>query len=135
MRINLDHAHIFSSDVGATLTFFQSLLGASVVWDEEAAGVRNVRLRIGGAFVHVYDQPPRIAGAGVVHHLGIETDDLDALVAAMKASGFGFRDPVREFPKFRYVMVSGPDGLPIELFECREPERWRIAATASAASR
>lgn len=127
MRINLDHAHIFSSDVEVTLAFFQSLFDARVVWDEEAAGARSVRLAIGRGFVHVYDQPPKTETGGVVHHLGIETDDLDSLVAKMKAKGFEFRNAIRDFPKFRYVMVAGPDDLLIELFQCHEPERWGIA--------
>jgi len=43
-------------DVGAvTVAFFQSMLDARVVWDEKAAGVRNVRLKIGRGCVHVYD--------------------------------------------------------------------------------
>jgi catechol 2,3-dioxygenase-like lactoylglutathione lyase family enzyme len=127
MRASLDHAHVFASDVSATVAFFQTMFGAELVWDEEAAGARSVRLRVGRAFVQVYDQPPRGARGGVFHHLGIETDDLDALVARMRAHGFRFRNPVREHPKFRYVMVAGPDDLLVELFECREPERWGIA--------
>ena len=126
MRIALDHAHIFSSDVAATVAFFTTMLDAVVVWDEEAAGARNVRLRIGRGFVQVYDQPPRTPRGGVVHHLGVETDDLDALVARMKSRGFEFRNAVRELPKFRYVMIAAPDDLLIELFECREPARWGI---------
>jgi len=126
MRINLDHAHVFSSDVAVTVAFFQSMLDACVVWDEEAAGVRNVRLKIGRGFVHVYDQRPKSAKGGVIHHLGIETDDLDALVAKMKAKGFQFRNPIPDYPKFRYVMAAEPDDLLIELFQCHEPERWDI---------
>ena len=126
MRASLDHAHIFASDVAATIGFFESMLGARVVWDEEAAGVRNVRLRVGRGFVHLYDQPPKGAH-GVVHHLGIETDDLDALVARLRARGVPLRNPVRDAGAFRYVMIAGPDDLLLELFECREPERWEIA--------
>lgn len=126
MRIALDHAHIFASDVAATIEFFRAMFDAVVVWDEQAAGARNVRLRIGRGFVHLYDQPPRGPRGGAVHHLGIETDDLDALVARMKSRGFEFRNAVRDEPAFRYVMIAAPDGLLIELFECREPARWRI---------
>lgn len=126
MRIDLDHAHIFASDVAATVAFFCDMFGATLVWDEEAAGVRNVRLRVGRAFLQVYDQPPRGARGGAFHHLGIETDDLDALVARMRGRGFDFRNPIRDTPQFRYVMVAGPDDLLIELFECREPARWGI---------
>ena len=127
MRISLDHAHLFASDVAATVAFLRDMFGATVVWDEEAAGARNVRMRVGNAFVQIYDQPPRGPRGGAIHHLGIETDDLDALVARMRARGFVFRNPVRDLPKFRYVMVAGPDDLLIELFECRDPARWGIS--------
>src|SRR4051812_20521924 len=126
MRISLDHAHLFASDIGATIDFLARMFGATVVWDEEAAGTRSVRLAIGKAFIHVYDQPPKAERGGPVHHLGIETDDLEALVAHMKANGYGFRKPIRVEPKFSYVMVAGPDNLLIELFQSNEPERWQI---------
>ena len=126
MRVSLDHAHLFASDIAATIEFFTRLFGAEVVWDEEAAGTRSVRLQVGKGFIHVYDQAPRGERGGPVHHLGIETDDLDALVAKMQADGFQFRKPVRVEPKFKYVMVAGPDNLLIELFQSLEPERWKI---------
>jgi catechol 2,3-dioxygenase-like lactoylglutathione lyase family enzyme len=126
MRIGLDHVHIFSSNLSATIEFFRIMLGAAVVWDEEAAGMRNVRLALGSAFIQVYDQPPKTARGGAMHHLGIATNDLDALVSRMKAHGFHFRNPIRDEPKFRYVMISGPDDLLIELFQCREPDRWHL---------
>ena len=99
---------------------------ATVVWDEEAAGVKNVRLALGNAFLHVYDQPPKGVRDGPVHHLGIQTDDLDELVSRMEEQGFHFRNPVRDELKFRYVMIAGPDDLLIELFQCREPDRWQL---------
>jgi catechol 2,3-dioxygenase-like lactoylglutathione lyase family enzyme len=126
MRISLDHAHIFASDIDATIDFLAGMFGAAVVWDEEAAGTRSVRIQVGNAFIHIYDQPPKSEGGGPVHHLGIETDDLEGLVAQMKAKGFAFRNRIREEPRFRYVMVAGPDNLLIELFQSLEPERWKI---------
>jgi catechol 2,3-dioxygenase-like lactoylglutathione lyase family enzyme len=126
MRISLDHIHLFSSNLSATVEFFQKMFGATLIWDEPAAGVRNVRLGLGNAFVHLYDQPPQAPRGGAMHHLGIETDDLDGLVARMKANGHQFRSTIREQPRFRYVMTAGPDDLLIELFECREPQRWQI---------
>jgi catechol 2,3-dioxygenase-like lactoylglutathione lyase family enzyme len=126
MRVSLDHAHIFASDVELTLGFFQRMFGATVVWDER---VRGVRLQLGRAFIHVYDQPPKSPRGGAVHHLGIETDDLAGLVARMQALGHGFRNPVREEETFKYVMIAGPDDLLIELFECKQPVRWRIPPT------
>ena len=119
MRIGLDHVHVFASDIAATVDFFRAMFGATLVWDAPAAGVRNVRLRLGDAFIQVYEQP---------HHVGIATDDLDGLVARMTAHGFAFRNPVRDAGDFRYVMVAGPDELLIELFEPRDPARWQIDA-------
>ena len=54
-KISLDHAHLFASDLAATITFFTKCFDAEVVWDEEAAGVRNVRIQIGSSFIHLYD--------------------------------------------------------------------------------
>lgn len=126
MRISLDHAHIFASDINATIDFFTRMFGAETVWDEEAAGTRSVRLQVGRGFIHIYDQPPKAERGGPVHHLGIETDDIEALVEKMKAGGFPFRKPVSVQPKFKYVMVAGPDNLLIELFQSLEPGRWKI---------
>ena len=131
MRISLDHVHLFATNIGDTIAFFRTMFGAEVVWDEEAAGARNVRLALGTAFIHLYDQPPKAPRGGAIHHIGIETDDLDALVARMEANGVEFRNPIRDERKFRYVMVAGPDALLIELFECREPQRWRIPEAGS----
>jgi catechol 2,3-dioxygenase-like lactoylglutathione lyase family enzyme len=127
MRVGLDHVHVFASDLAVTVDFFRTMFGARVVWDEPAAGARNVRLALGKAFVQIYEQAPKAPRGGAVHHLGIETDDLDGLVARMQANGFRFRNPIRDEPRFRYVMVAGPDDLLLELFQCREPERWQIA--------
>ena len=126
MRIGLDHVHLFASDLAATIDFFRRMFGATIVWDEEAAGARNVRLALGAAFIHLYDQAPKNPRGGPVHHLGIETDDLDGLVARMEGNGCVIRNAIQKQPKFRYVMVAGPDDLLIELFQCLEPQRWQI---------
>lgn len=126
MRVSLDHVHILAADLPATLSFLCSMLGAKIVWDEEAAGVRNVRLALGRAFIHVYEQAPKAPRGGPLHHLGIETDDLDGLVASIKKKGYLFRNAIRERAKFRYVMIAGPDNLLIELFQCHEPQRWQL---------
>ena len=126
-NISLDHAHLFTSDLSATITFFIKCFNAEVIWDEEAAGVSNVRIKIGLSFIHLYDQAPKAPRGGAIHHLGIETDDLEDLVLHIRNHGVTLKNEIKEEEKFKYVMIKGPDDLLIELFECKEPERWGIA--------
>ena len=126
-NISLDHAHLFASDLVATIMFFTKCFDAEVIWDEEAAGVRNVRIQIGSSFINLYDQAPKAPRGGAIHHLGIETEDLEGLLVRLKSLGVTWKNEIKEEKKFKYVMVEGPDDLLIELFECKEPERWKIA--------
>jgi hypothetical protein len=52
-----------------------------------------------------------------VHHLGIETDDLECLVAHMKRKGFRFRNAIRDLGGWKYVMAEAPDNVLLELFQ------------------
>lgn len=122
MSEHLHHVHLFAADLGRTLAFYRDLLGAEVVLDLELAGARNVFLRLGQGRIHLYDQPPRDDGHGAVHHLGIQTDDLEGLVARLRAGGVSFRKPIADFGLWRYVMAPGPDGVLLELFEVKHAE-------------
>jgi catechol 2,3-dioxygenase-like lactoylglutathione lyase family enzyme len=115
--LDLHHVHLFASDVDATIAWWQTMLDAKVAADGVMGGTRNVFLRVGSGRLHVYDQPPRAAGGGAVHHLGVRTDELAALVAAMRAKGACFRSGIREFGSWRYIMVAAPDNVLLELFE------------------
>jgi catechol 2,3-dioxygenase-like lactoylglutathione lyase family enzyme len=117
MQSHVHHAHLFTSNLEAALNFYQEMFGAEILADLDMAGARNVFIAIGKGRVHFYDQPPRDEGRGAVHHLGIQTDDLEALVAHMKAKGFPFRKTVSDFGFWKYVMVLAPDNVLIELFQ------------------
>ena len=80
------------------------------------AGARNVFLKVGSGRLHLYDQPPKGQPGGAVHHIGIRSDDLPALVEKMRAEGAAFRSEIREFEGWRYIMVAAPDGVLLELF-------------------
>jgi hypothetical protein len=58
------------------------------------AGARNVLLRLGAGHLNFYEQPPKDSGRGAIHHLGVRTDNLEALVAHMEAKGFQFRKAI-----------------------------------------
>ncbi len=114
---DLHHAHLFASNLDESLRFYREMFGAQVVFDTKAAGSRNVLLRLGAAHINFYDQPPKDTGRGVMHHLGIRTANLEALVASMKQKGFEFRKEIADLGTFKYVMAAAPDGVLLELFE------------------
>ena len=126
MQVRLHHTHIFASDMDRTLKFWQEMFGAEILFDKEIAGARNVMIAIGSGRLNIYDQPPKEGRGGAYHHLGIQTDDLDALIQHMKGRGFQFKNDVKDFGDGRYMMAMAPDDILLELFETR-PE----AATES----
>lgn len=121
MPCDLHHVHLFASNLDGGIGFYREMFGAEIVFDEIVAGVRNVLFRIGAGYIDFYDQTPREDGKNAVHHLGILTDDIAALVAHRIAKGFTFRSPVRDFGDLKYVMLEGPDRVLIEVFEKSTP--------------
>ena len=119
MNCDLHHVHLFASDLDESIRFYCEMFGAEIIFDELVAGVRNVLIRIGTGHINFYDQPPRGIGKSAVHHLGIHTDDISALVAHMEAKGFDFGSPIRDFGDLKYIMLEGPDRILIEVFEKR----------------
>ena len=117
MKVQLHHTHIFASNVEATIKWWQNMFDAQVLFDMEIAGARNVMLGIGSGRINIYDQPPRQGEGGAYHHLGIQTDDLDALVEHMKNRGFRFQGQIREHGYLRYIMAMAPDKILLEIFQ------------------
>lgn len=114
---HVHHAHLFASNIDASLKFYQEMFGAEILADIVMAGARNVFVAIGQGRLHFYDQPPKDQGRGAIHHLGIETDDLEGLVAHMKAKGAPFRKEIADFGFWKYVMALAPDNVLLELFQ------------------
>ncbi|MFX0012625.1 MAG: VOC family protein [Candidatus Hermodarchaeota archaeon] len=117
MTSNLHHAHLFASNLDESIQFYREMFGAEVLFDLELAGARNVMIAIGSSKINFYDQPSKDNGKGAVHHLGIETDNLEALVEHMKRKGFEFRKSIKSVGTLRYVMAEAPDRVLLELFE------------------
>jgi catechol 2,3-dioxygenase-like lactoylglutathione lyase family enzyme len=124
--IRLDHTHIFASHLEATVHFYRTMFGARVVYDTRLVGRRNVRLDIGGTALHLYDQAPRSADRGLIHHLGIRTDDLDGHIVHMRANGVVFRKEITEDQHFRYITCEAQDGVLLELYEVKAGAEWMV---------
>ncbi len=121
MNCNFHHVHLFASNLDASVMFYREMFGAEIVADTINAGARNLLIRIGTGHINFYDQTPRDFGRNAIHHLGIYTDDIVALVAHMKAKGLEFRTPIRDFGELKYIMLEGPDRVLIEVFESSAP--------------
>lgn len=126
MSIDLHHAHLFASDIEATIAWWTRHLGARVLRDEVLAGARNVFLAVGSGRIHVYDQPPRRTpaeagtgrgGRGAIHHLGVKVTGLREVWARLQSEGIGSPGGLREHGDWRYVMIAAPDDVLLELFE------------------
>ena len=117
MTVSLHHAHIFASDITATVAWWRTMLGGEVVFDGDFGGARNVFMRVGDGRLHIYDQRPLGGSHGAVHHLGICCDDLPEKMAEMQAKGVIFRSDIREFGNWRYIMCAAPDDVLLELFQ------------------
>lgn len=117
MRNSLHHAHLFASNVDESIKFYKEMFEAKILFDLEMAGARNVMIQIGTSRINFYDQPPKDQGRGAIHHLGIETEDLEALIAHMKSKGFQFIKKIKKFGPLKYIMAAAPDNVLLELFE------------------
>jgi len=117
MKTTLHHAHLFASNLDESIKFYQEMFGAKVLFDLKMAGARNVMISIGSSKINFYDQPPKDQGKGAIHHLGIETDDLEGLVTHMKDKGFQFIKQIKIFGPLKYIMAAAPDNVLLELFE------------------
>jgi catechol 2,3-dioxygenase-like lactoylglutathione lyase family enzyme len=122
MTEHVHHTHLFCSDIDATIRWWCEMLGAEVAYDGDFGGARNVFMRIGSGRLHLYDQAPRDDGHGAVHHIGIRTDDLEALEARLRSKGVAFRSGIRDFDAWKYIMCPAPDGVLLELFQA-DPDK------------
>ncbi|MFY9396983.1 MAG: VOC family protein [Desulfomonilia bacterium] len=114
---SLHHIHVFASDIDRSIAFYQDCFNGQVIMDSLFAGSRNVFMRIGSGRIHFFSRKPKESGPGCIHHIGIQTDDIRATVKKLKEKGVVIENTIKDFGVWKYVMVSSPDGVLIELFQ------------------
>ena len=114
---HLHHAHIFSSDISKSLEWWKSNFDAVIYFDGEMGGSRNIFIKVGEGRLHLYDQQPRGLDFNAIHHLGIRVLNIDEAVLRMRDNGVNFRNSVRRFEGWSYIMCSAPDNILLEVFE------------------
>ena len=117
MYNNIHHVHIFAENLNKSIDFYEKGFGGKVVFDLNVAGARNVFMKIGTGRLHFYDQPPKHALRGNIHHFGIQTDNLDEGYKKLVSMGVQFNKGITELGYMKYIMVPAPDAVLIEYFE------------------
>ena len=122
-----DHIHIRSTDPEKTAAYYERMFEAEIIRTMQD-GAQRIDMKIGGANVFI---APVTAGSGVnpppvtpyqgLDHFGLEVQDIDKVVADLKAKGAEFTMELKQArPGVRICFVRGPEGVSIEVLE-RKP--------------
>jgi catechol 2,3-dioxygenase-like lactoylglutathione lyase family enzyme len=117
LACHLHRVHIFASDIEKSIKFYEEFFGGKVILDAELVGTRNVFIQIGNGRLHLYDQPSKNPGQGSIHHFGIQTDNIEAVIEKLKSGGVALKKNITDLGFWKYIMVPAPDEILIELFQ------------------
>ena len=124
----LAHIALYTKDLAASVRFYELLGG--IVTDhadvKKPGGTDHIMMiRMPGFYLEIiepHDGTAVAAEGGLFPHIAIETDDIDAVTADLKAAGVDtFRTPepmtMPIFGGIRNIFFYGPDGEMIELLQ------------------
>jgi lactoylglutathione lyase len=118
MTLKLNHLHLKTKDPEKTVRFYVDNLGAKIVNQSPRGGYR---LDLHGLSLNVtkfLDDQKRAQKYGM-EHIAIDTDELDALVAKLKAQGINILEQTVVSGGRRVCFFEGPDGVQLEFIEMK----------------
>ncbi|NVI88697.1 VOC family protein [Actinomadura sp. BRA 177] len=101
------------SDLDAAKTFYAGTLGFDVVMDRSTGPIRWLQLAPEGAQTNIV-LADHVPAPGSLHGLMLETSDLDADCAKLRAAGVDVDGP-QDLPWGRQATLTDPDGNGIVL--------------------
>jgi catechol 2,3-dioxygenase-like lactoylglutathione lyase family enzyme len=116
MSFKMNHIHLKTTDPEATAKFYVDSLGAMIVGK---AGDSGFRLDLHGLSINVtkhIESQTRDQVYGI-EHIAIDTDDLDNVVADLKANGARILEETQVGNGRRVCFFEGPDGVQLEVLE------------------
>ena len=116
MSFKMNHIHLKTPDPDKTAQFYVDSLGAKIVGE---AGNGDVRLDLHGLSINVtkfIDGQSREQIYGF-EHIAIDTDDLDNVVASLKAGGARILEETKVAGDRRVCFFEGPEGVQLEVIE------------------
>ena len=118
MTLKLNHLHLKTKDTEKTARFYVDTLGARIVNQSPNGGYR---LDLHGLSLNVSKflaSQTREQKYGM-EHIAIDTDELDALVAKLKAQGINILEETIVSGGRRVCFFEGPDGVQLEFIEMK----------------
>ena len=122
MSFKVNHLHLKSPDPRTTAQWYVDYLGAKVVSERQSPGGQPIlRLDLHGVPLNVtgYIEGQRLEQHYGLEHVAIDTDDFDAQVAKIKASGAKILEERSQPDGRRVCFFEGPDGVRLEFLEMR----------------
>jgi len=114
------HACIFAHDLEQTERFYRDVLGLAKAFDfrrdEQWIGFY---LDLGGrTFIEVFHKPASsFSEANQINHICLETEDLDRLLAHMRAQGVEITDKKLGVDGTWQSWATDPNGVKLEIFQ------------------
>ena len=114
----VDHVALNVSDVPAAVDFYTNVLGLEIDATRPDFGIAGAWLNAGGQQVHLIELPvpPKMG-----QHLALLYDDLDAVVAALRAQGLELADPSVSGANRLQTFLTDPSGNDVELHQRPRP--------------
>lgn len=124
MQISLQHIHIKSRDPHATAAWWIDMFGGTRLPEFQFKTMEFVPVKFDGVQISfstpapgeddTIGDPPPVPYLGL-EHIGIETDDLDALLGRFAEQGLKVNERRQGPVGFEIAFVETPDGVTLEL--------------------
>ena len=110
MAFKLNHVHLKTPDPQKTAQFYVDTLGAKIIGE---AGANGLRLDLHGLTLNVtkFIESQKHEQKYGIEHIAIDTDDMPALVANLKASGAKILEETTVGNGRKVCFFEGPDGV------------------------
>jgi len=118
MTIKLNHLHIKTKNPDQTAKFYVDTFGAKITSQSPTGGYR---VDLHGLSLNITDLHPtqkREQNFGM-EHIAMDTDELDSLVAKLKAGGAKILEETVVSGNRRVCFFEGPDGVQLEFIEMK----------------
>lgn len=114
------HACIFAHDLGVTEAFYNEVLGIPTAFTFQRGEERiGYYLDLGGrTFIEVFRKAEsRFAETDQINHICLETEDIDGLVAHVRAKGVTVSDKKVGADGTLQAWLADPNGVKLEIFQ------------------